>query len=440
MSPQQMNQGKLSKKNSLAKSFEKKIYKPKTIKEFKKDTSVDQISQYLSGCKISLIGGGGIAAIELPKLARELRRHGADVHFCVTETCLKFIGIESLRWASQNEVIVTPTGLAEHICTSEAVIVTPATADIIAKASHGICSDGATTLLQSALGQNKTVIFCPTMHESLSHSPIIEENKDKLLKINGVYFIKPRQEEGKDKLPAVDLLTLNIAHIINKRKYYNDIPPNVLITLGGTRAMIDPVRCITNLSTGNLGKEVAKTFYCMGIQLTLLIANTSNSLPKFDYANCIVIPNYIEMYEYLKNISENKFNGIIHLLAGSDFIPTQTQNEKISSKQNSLNIELKKSNKIIDLKNLDKIPYKAAAKLTTGEKDDGLKIAHEMMISKKLNFILWSSSKSAWDKNTEHSGITLAFKEGEVYERDAHGKNNMANQFYLNFIENYKSQ
>lgn len=97
------------------------------------DTSVQVNTDFLENQKISLVCGGGIASIEAPKLARELRRHGASVQFYITEACLKFVGLESLRWASQNEVILNPSGLVEHICTSDAVVVAPATADLISK-------------------------------------------------------------------------------------------------------------------------------------------------------------------------------------------------------------------------------------------------------------------------------------------------------------------
>ncbi|BBH51990.1 phosphopantothenoylcysteine decarboxylase [Fluviispira sanaruensis] len=436
-----MNQGKLAKKIATAKNFENKKSVKKMSKDIMEDTSVTINSQFLAKTKITIIGGGGIAAIELPRLARELRRNGAEIQFCITENCLKFIGIESLRWASRNEVIINPSGLAEHICTSDAIVVSPATADLIAKASNGICSDGATTLLQSALGQKKTIIFCPTMHESLSNSPFVDENKEKLKNIEGVYFTAPRQEEGKDKLPAPDILAINIAHIINKRKLFPDNSKKVLITLGGTRALLDPVRCITNLSTGNLGIEVAKVFYAMGIDLTLLTASTTKDVPKYENIQCINLPNYSDMFEYLKEINENKYNGIIHLVAGSDFIPKSLSHSKISSKNETLRIDLVKAEKIIDLENLAKIPYKAGAKLTSGDQEDGLKVSYELIRKKNLDALLWSSSNTAWDKKAEHSGVFIHIDDGNKKETSVNGKKEMALQFYfsfINFLENRK--
>lgn len=428
-----MNLRKLPKKKASAKKSLNENNASNSNNPSLKDTQVHSISQFLANTKITIIGGGGIAATELPKLSRELRRHGAEIQFCVTENCLKFIGIESLRWASKNEVIINPSGLAEHICTSDALVISPATADIISKSSNGICSDGATTLIQSALGMEKTIIFCPTMHESLAFSPIIEENKEKLKRMDGVFFTRPRSEEGKEKLPLPELLSINIAHIINKRKLYPNKNKRALITIGGTRTMLDPVRCITNLSTGSLGIEVAKTFYAMGVDLTLLCANTNKSVPIYDNEDIISLPNYQEMYNYLKDINENKFDGILHLVAGSDFSPKSMSHSKISSKQETLRIDLVKTKKIIDLEHLAKIPFKAAAKLTSGSQEEGIEIAKEMLDKKNLDAILYTNSNNVWNKNIEHSGVFLKNTNGEISKIYVNGKKEMAVQFYLSF-------
>ena len=428
-----MNQHKLPKKNSSAKKSSDESKGNLISRSLLMDTQVKETSQFLKDTKITIIGGGGIAATELPKLSRELRRHGAEIHFCVTENCLKFIGIESLRWASGNEVVINPSGLAEHICTSDALIISPATADIISKSSNGICSDGATTLIQSALGMGRTIIFCPTMHESLAFSPIIEKNKEKLKKMDGVFFTNPRKEEGKEKLPLPDILSINIAHIINKRKFFNNKNKKALVTIGGTRTMLDPVRCITNLSTGSLGIEVAKTFYAMGIDLTLLCASTNKAVPVYDDEEVISLPNYQDMYNYLKEINENKYDGIIHLVAGSDFIPKSISHSKISSKQETLRVDLVKTKKIIDLEHLSKIPFKAAAKLTSGSHEEGIEIAKEMLNKKNLNAILYSNSSSTWNKHQEHNGVFLKGLNGQINEICVNGKKEMAVQFYLSF-------
>lgn len=432
-----MNEGKLSKKNPIATKIVNSQHENNSHNSTLQDTQVLSKSSYLKDVRLTIVGGGGIAAIELPKLARELRRQGAIVQFFVTENCLKFIGLDSLRWASQEEVIIHPTGLAEHICTSDAVIVTPATADLISKSANGICSDGATTLIQSALGLKKTIIFCPTMHESLGFSPIIEKNKEKLSKLEAVYFTKPRKEEGKDKLPSVDELTINICHIINKRRFYYNNEKNILITLGGTRAMLDPVRCITNLSTGSLGIEVAKTFYAMGTHPTILAANTNKEIPNFDSENTIHLPDYNDMYDYIKELKISKYDAFINLVAGSDFLPKSISHSKISSKSENLRIDFIRAKKIIDLEHLKKIPFKIAAKLTSENEKEGIQIAKELLTNKNLNAVLYSNSSTTWNKKKEHSGVLITKTNGHISETGVKGKKEMANQFYASFKKFY---
>ncbi|WGL58740.1 phosphopantothenoylcysteine decarboxylase [Pigmentibacter sp. JX0631] len=428
-----MNEGKLSKKNPIASKIASSENENNSHNSTLKDTEVQNISSYLKDVRLAIIGGGGIAAIELPKLARELRRHGATVQFFVTENCLKFIGLDSLRWASQQEVIIHPTGLAEHICTADAVIIIPATADLISKSANGICSDGATTLIQSALGLKKTIIFCPTMHESLSFSPIIEKNKEKLLKLDAVHFTKPRKEEGKDKLPSVDELSINICHIINRRRFYHTNEKNILITLGGTRAMLDPVRCITNLSTGSLGIEVAKTFYAMGTHPTILAANTNKEIPIFDSENTIHLPDYKDMYEFMKDLKVSKYDAFINLVAGSDFLPRSISHSKISSKDENLKIDFIKAKKIIDLEHLQKIPFKIGAKLTSDSEKEGIQIAKELLTNKNLNAVLYSNSSTTWNKKKEHAGVLITKTNGHISETGVKGKKEMAIQFYASF-------
>ena len=222
------------------------------------DLAVRELSTSLSGCRITVCAGGGIAATELPRVARELRRHGAAVNFVVTETALKFIGSAALEWASGAPVVVNPTGLSEHIFDGDALLVAPATADVLAKAAHGLCTDGVTTLLQSAFGQGKPVFFLPTMHDSMAHSPFVLKNVHSLSALHHVYFLEPRREEGKLKAPDPKRIALEISHRWNAARQFDGRAPRVALTYGGTRAAIDPVRCITNLSTGRLGVQLAE--------------------------------------------------------------------------------------------------------------------------------------------------------------------------------------
>lgn len=393
------------------------------------DTGIQKISSYLDSYKVTVVCGGGIAAVEIPRLLRELRRHGATTQVCVTENCLKFVGIESMRWASQSEVIMNPSGLSEHICTSDAIIVSPATADLISKIRHGICSDGATTFVQSALGLNKPVIFCQTMHDSLANSPIIQENIHFLKKLPNVFFIKPRQEEGKQKIPDVETLAMDICHLINKQT--KKIDEHILITYGGTRVMLDPVRCITNLSTGALGIEVAKLFYGMGYELTVLAANTMQKSPSYENLNFHYLPDYNDMLSFANAINPKKYDGLIHLVAASDFVPETYEKNKINSGTEKITIKLMKTKKLLTHTKLKDIAYKAAAKLTT---ENGIKKATELLDENKLDAVFWSTAQDAWHNGNTHTGIFISKNKNKTEQQKINNKKQIAQCYFKAFV------
>lgn len=403
------------------------------------DTAVQIQAQFLEKQKIALICGGGIAAIEAPRLARELRRYGASIQFFVTESCLKFVGIESLRWSSQNDVIVNPSGLAEHICTSDAVVIAPATADLIAKSAHGICSDGATTLIQSALGLNKPVLFCPTMHGSMFDSPLVKKNCEILQNLEQVFFMKPRKEEGKEKLQEPSLLAMDIAHVINRTRLHKKAR-TILITLGGTRTKIDPARCITNLSTGNLGLSILNYFYGMGVEPTVFAGLTEKKIPTYANLKTLFLPEYDDFLSAMKNADFSSFDGLIHILAASDFTPMHISEQKIESNQAELTIKLSKTKKIIDEIDLQKLRYKAAAKLTSIDTPDGVIQAKSMLNKYKLNAIFWNSANRAWATEKPHSGIFIERRETKIWEEATEGKAHTAKCFYQSFLRSISEE
>ncbi len=401
---------------------------------FAHDLFVAMKSEVLQGLRLTLCGGGGIAAIELPKVARELRRHGAQVRFFVTENCLRFVGREALEWASEQPVIVNPTGFAEHICHDDAVIIMPTTADLIGKIEHGICSDGVTTLVQSALGGNIPVILCPTMHGSLAASPIVRQNRKALADREGIFFVAPRVEEGKEKVPPVGELVNEICHVVNRQRYYRGIKkPRLLITYGGTRASLDSVRCLTNLSSGRLGQEVVRQAYRMGIDVTACEGSVAAPLEKMEHVKKHEVPEYNDMLACLEAAQPEDFDGIFHIAAVSDFLPQQKVSGKISSDSSELVLNLCKSKKFLDLPNLKKIGFQIACKLTDGQKPEGLQVAREFAQTHRLNGLLWNHANVL--HGTEHKGVVLAPLDGRLHEFGVESKPEIARCFVELFIK-----
>lgn len=384
------------------------------------DLEVVRKSDCLSGVRVAFCGGGGIAAIEMPRFVRELRRFGANVRCVVTDNCLRFVGRESLEWATTQPVVTLPTGNAEHIVTDDLVVVFPATADLISKMALGICDSGVTTLVQSALGKRKTVIVCPTMHESLGSSPIIEENLARLAQLPGVAVLPSRVEEGKAKALSPEQFALEVAHAFNKNKngFANK---RAVVTLGGTRTSIDPVRCLTNLSTGTLGALVAEELYANGVSVNALEGNVERKVTRCSSLLVKRVPDYFDMRAALEKCTSKNTDAILHIAAVSDFAAKRTQSEKVSSNTRSLVLEFVPTQKLLAMKNLQGIRYKLACKLTT-KGADGKKTAKEMLKENKLSTVLWNNADGAFEHDKHRATLITATSESVEFL----GKKNIA--------------
>jgi phosphopantothenoylcysteine decarboxylase/phosphopantothenate--cysteine ligase len=392
---------------------------------FVRDLFVSIKSEALEGLKITLCGGGGIAAIELPKVAREFRRHGASVRFFVTENCLRFVGRESLEWASGQPVTVNPSGFAEHICHDDAVVIMPATADLIGKIAHGICPDGVSTLVQSALGHKVPVILCPTMHGSLAASPMVQENREKLAKVSDVYFVPPRIEEGKEKAPPPDAIVLEVCHIINRRRNFPEqTAPQILVTYGGTRASLDDVRCITNLSSGRLGQMFARQAYRMGMHVTAVEGNVAQPAEAGEFLKLVKVPEYQDMLDYLRSVQPEFYDAVFHLAAVSDYVPAAVRPGKMSGDSEEITFTMVKSRKFIELNNLRGIAFQAGCKLTHGIAEEGVSTAKIFASKNNLNVVLWNQTGVL--HGGEHGGIVLVRDQVEFQQFEVSSKEQIA--------------
>ena len=401
------------------------------------DLSVSIKSGRLSGKKIAICGGGGIAAIELPRIAREFRRHGAQVRFVVSENCLRFVGRESLEWASAKEVTVTPSGFAEHICTDDALLVFPATADLIGKISSGICCDGVTTLVQSALGLKKPVVFCTTMHNSLASSPFVEANIKTLFAQENISFVQPRLEEGKQKAPSPDLLVLEFCHAYWRHTNFKGQPvPRIAVTYGGTRAAIDPVRCISNLSSGQMGAHLIEALYAEGVEVTGFEAAVSTSVPALTHLTLHRVPDFHDFHRALSLVKKEDFDGIFHIAAVSDYVPETPITTKLDSSKPELNVFLKASPKMVELPGLKAIKFKAGCKLTSADEKEGIEVAHKFMERLNLDVVLWNQAKKSLQMNNQdHEGVVLHRENNAVSKISLKGKAEIADFLVRCFLQ-----
>jgi phosphopantothenoylcysteine decarboxylase/phosphopantothenate--cysteine ligase len=372
------------------------------------DLEVEKTSDALKDVTIGLCVGGGIAAIEAPRVIRELRRYGAKVSVYTTENALRFIGKDALEWASGKPVITASSGLAEHIAQDDVALVFPATADIIGKAAHGICPDSCTTYLQSSLGARKLVLFLPTMHDSLRLSPAFQNNVEILSSFDNVEFLEPRIEEGKWKSPSPEEIGLETAYRYNRHRQGNS-RSKVLVTLGGTTTELDSARVISNSSSGTLGSQLIKQLLERGISVKALCGNHSAKLPKCTGVEYVHAPRFDDFRQWLsqeKNIKQ--LSGFFHLAAVSDYALAGEKNGKIDSSQPTLNIKLMQLPKLIKLPTVNKIPFKIGCKFTDSNSKTSMEKASRLLIDCRLDMVFWNWGQGAFGNEDQTSGLLIS--------------------------------
>lgn len=407
------------------------------------DLRVEEKSNALAGVSVGLCVGGGIAALESPKLARELRRMGAKVRFIVTEAALDFVGRTALEWSSANQVTLEPSGLAQHIAGEDLVLVFPATADLIGKAANGICPDACSTYIQSALGEKLPLFFLPTMHDSLRNSPAFKNNVTTLEAFPSVYFLPPRVEEGKWKAPSPFELALELAFRFNRLrlKNHHGTNPTAVVTLGGTHSNIDVARILSNRSSGTLGALLIRNLLERGISVTALCGNMSARLENCSGLNRLEAAEFDQMQNQLKVVSANPdISALFHLAAVSDYAVEKSFAGKISSSTAEIELKLKRLPKLIALSELKNIEYKVGCKFTASNDESEMSKARRLLIDHKLNSVLWNWGESAFGNSSSEDHILI---QDNGLQTTLSGKAEIAQRMvddFINFISSKRSK
>lgn len=289
--------------------------------------------------KIVLCVTGSVAAVETVKLARELIRQGFQVKCFMSDGACDIINPYALEFATGQPVIQKLTGEIEHVKYAQAdlIMVAPATANVISKFAHKIADNPINTLLITAFGYGTSIIFVPSMHESMYRA--INENIQKL-KGEGICFIEPRQEENKAKFPDIQDIVLQAERETGN---WDLKDKKVLVSAGATYEEIDPVRGITNRSSGKMGVELAKEAFRRGAEVTLLFGRMEVEEPSL-----FRVIRAESAQEMLLEVEGLVLDCDIFLSAAavSDFT-LDRELHKMSS-ENSLTLELEPAPKIIN--------------------------------------------------------------------------------------------
>ena len=236
---------------------------------------------------VLLIISGGIAAYKTAIIASTLRKQGAQVKCVMTKHATEFITPLTLREISGNPVAVSmfadvPEFHVEHIALAEwahVVLVAPATANIIGKAANGVADDMATTVLMATTAP---VMVCPAMNTNMWNNKIVQRNVQ-ILKDCGYTIMQPDSgvlacgTVGAGRLPAPERIIEALEYVANERKEL--CGQKVIVTAGGTREALDPVRYIGNHSSGRMGFAIARAAAKCGADVTLVAAPTDLVTP-----------------------------------------------------------------------------------------------------------------------------------------------------------------
>ena len=305
----------------------------------------------LLNMKITICVTGSVAAIQAPEIARELMRRGADVYAVLSESARKLINPRLMEWATGNPVVTELTGQTEHVQLagewsgkSNLILIAPATANTIGKIASGIDDTTVTTVATTALGSSIPIIIAPSMHQSMYRHPVVLENIRKLKSL-GVEFLDPQIAEGKAKMVQTSAIVEAVIQRLHRRDL---LGVNFLITAGPTQEYIDPIRIVTNKSSGKMGVAIAREAARRGATTNLILGPVDVETPP--QARTIRVETSEEMLKAVKEeLQNNQCRVFIGSAAVSDYKPSTFHRTKIPTRGNpKITIDLEATPKIID--------------------------------------------------------------------------------------------
>ena len=362
-----------------------------------------QIKKKKTMTKNVLIGlTGSIAAYKTAELIRLFKKEGMEVKVVSTESGLLFLGEKTLETLSNNPVYVDTFqkhSETKHISLADwadVFVIAPISANSISKIAAGIADNLLTSIVCAYLGKNKPLFIAPAMNDGMWNNPIIKENILKLKNI-GVNVIEPINgflacgSEGTGKMEEPNIIFEKVKNSLIEKKN-----KKIVVTAGGTREYIDPVRFISNSSSGKMGISLADSAYNMGYDVSLI--TTVNVKKPYN-----VIP--VETAEDMLNKTKEEFLNADYLImaaAVSDFRVKNNKNSKIEKSEinnGSYNVELVLNPDI--LKNIAQIKKENQKVIGFSLSTENLvEIAKRKLNEKNLDFIVANEAKVALNKDT----------------------------------------
>ena len=365
---------------------------------------------------------GGIAAYKSAELVRLFKKQGAEVQVVMTKSAMQFVSPLTFQALSGNPVhselldadVENAMGHISLARWADCLIIAPATANIIAKLSHGIADDLLSTLYLAA---TCPVYVAPAMNQAMWNKAVTRENIETLLR-HGVKLIGPEQGDqacGETGFGRLSEPVVICKHLTDALEYQNHSPVQclqglkVLISAGPTREPLDPVRYLTNRSSGKMGYALANAALKAGAEVTLVSGPVSLTAP--NNVQLIKVETARQMYDaVMSKASEHAI--YIGAAAVADYSPVVMQPEKIKKQDAQATIILQKNKDILaDVAGLDKRPFTVGFAAETHNLED---YAREKLIRKKLDMIAanWVGQEQG-GFDSEQNALHVFWKSGD---------------------------
>jgi phosphopantothenoylcysteine decarboxylase/phosphopantothenate--cysteine ligase len=372
----------------------------------------------LKGKTIVLGVTGSIAAYKIANLASMLVKLHADVNVVMTKNATNFINPITFETLTGNKCLVDTFDRnfqfnVEHVALAKRAdlyLVAPASANVIGKIAGGIADDMLTTTIMACKAPK---LIAPAMNTNMYENPILQDNLKKL-EGYGYEIINPAigylacGDTGAGKLPSEEVL---LSYIMKELHYEKDMAgKKVLVTAGPTREAIDPVRFISNHSTGKMGYAIAKCAMERGAAVTLITGETS--IPKPPFIHVVPVVSAADMFEAVKeHMEESDF--IIKSAAVADYTPVSVADEKIKKKDDDMSIPLTRTTDILKYVG----EHRRDGQVICGfamETKDLIENATKKLVSKNVDMIVANNLKVAGAGfGTDTNVVTLIKKDGQ---------------------------
>lgn len=391
----------------------------------------------LTGKNIVLAVTGSIAAYKIAGLASTLKKLNGNITVLMTQNATNFINPITFETLTENKCLIDTFDRnfqynVEHVSLAkmaDVVLVAPASANVIGKLANGIADDMLTTTVMACKCKK---IIAPAMNTNMYENPIVQDNIEKLKRF-GMEVITPDTghlacgDTGMGKMPSEETL---LSYILKEVQCEKDMKgKKVLVTAGATREKIDPVRYITNHSTGRMGYAIAKAAMLRGAEVTLVAGKTSLMPPPF--VRTIEIESAEDMYNaVMSNAASSDI--IVKAAAVADYRPKKPADNKIKKKDEGMIIELERTKDILKTLGENRRDNQFVCGFSM-ETENMVENSREKLYKKSIDMIVANNLKTAGAGFGTDTNIVTFITREETVEKPIMTKDEVAHEI-LSYI------